>query len=81
MLHFQTGRTDRGNLIVFSNSMSDALNLLLASHFHHTWIVDTRHYRGGSGSFPLSSTVEKQGIGQVLILGDGLYFKQGERYQ
>ena len=81
VLHVETEKTDRGNLIVFSNSMSDALNLLLASHFHHTWIVDTRHYRGGSGSFPLSSTVEKQGIGQVLILGDGLYFKQGERYQ
>ena len=80
-LHVETGRSDRGNLIVFSNSMSDAINLLLACHFHNTWIIDTRHYRGGSGFFPLGSMIEKWNLSQVLILGDGLYFKQGERYQ
>lgn len=81
VLHVETERADRGNLIVFSNSQSDALNLLLASHFHHTWIVDLRHYRGGSGFFPLSRMVEQWDLDQVLILGDGLYFTQGCTYQ
>ncbi len=81
VLHVDTGRTDRGNLLVFSNSMSDALNLLLASHFNHTWIVDLRHYGGGNGSCRISDLADKWGFDQVLILGDGYYFTQNYRYQ
>ena len=81
LIHVETDRTDRGTLVLFSNSQSDALNLLLASHFHHTYIVDLRHYMGGTGRCSLSSLVEKWNPGQVLILGDGLYFKLDYGYQ
>ncbi len=81
VLHADTGRKDRGNLLVFSNSMSDALNLLLASHFSQTWIVDIKHYRGGNGFFHISEMADEWGIDQVLILGDGYYFAQEYRYQ
>ena len=81
LIHAETDRTDRGTLILFSNSQSDALNLLLASHFHHTYIVDLRHYMGGTGRCSLSSLVEKWNPDQVLILGDGLYFKLDYGYQ
>lgn len=81
LLHVDTGRTDRGNLVVFSNSMSDALNLLLASHFNHTWIVDLKHYGGGIGSFHISGMAGIWEADQVLILGDGYYFSQNYTYQ
>jgi len=73
-VHVETEREDRGNLLVFSNSMSDALNLLLAGHFHHTWIVDLKHMSETMKRFHLSTAVTEWDIDQVLILGDGLYF-------
>ena len=81
LIHVETNRTDHGNLVVFSNSQSDAINLLLASHFHHTYIVDLRHYMGGTGHCHFSNMVEKWHPDQVLILGDGLYFKLDYGYQ
>ena len=82
LVHFETDREDRGNLLVFSNSQSNALNMLLASHFHHTWIVDPRHYEADTGAkFSLSRAVREWDIGQVLILGDGLYFRQNYHYE
>lgn len=81
VLHVDTGRTDRENLLVFSNSMSDALNLLLASHFRHTWIVDLRHYLGGGAHFRIGEMAGQWGFDKVLILGDGYYFTQDFYYQ
>ena len=81
VLHVDTGRTDRGNLLVFSNSMSDALNLLLASHFNHTWIVDLKHYGSGNLRCHISGMVDQWEFDQVLILGDGYYFAQNYSYQ
>ncbi len=76
LIHVETDREDRGNLLVFSNSQSDALNLLLASHFHHTWIVDLKHYKDHTMRyFRLGLAGEDWKIDQVLVLGDGLYFR------
>lgn len=81
LVHFETDRTDRGNLLVFSNSMSDALDMLLASHFHHTYFVDPRHYARSLGkNLVLKNAVEEWDISQVLILGDGMYFEQTYHY-
>lgn len=82
LVHLETDRTDRGNLLMFSNSMSDALDLLLASHFHHAWIVDPRHYERSLGKpFSMKTAVEEWQINQVLILGDGMYFEQPYHYR
>ena len=81
LVHVETDRTDRGNLLVFSNSMSDAIDLLLASHFHHTYFVDPRHYERALGKLRLKDAAENWGITQVLILGDGMYFDQNYRYR
>ena len=81
LVHFETDRTDRGNLLVYSNSMSDALDMLLASHFHHTYFVDPRHYQRAMGKpVSLKEAAEKWGVTDVLILGDGMYFQQNYRY-
>ena len=67
---------------MFSNSQSNALNLLLASHYNNTWIVDPRHYEADLGArFSLSRAVKEWQIDQVLILGDGLYFRQNYHYE
>lgn len=81
LVHFETDRTDRGDLLVYSNSMSDALDMLLASHFHHTYFVDPRHYQRAMGKpVCLKDAAEKWGVDYVLILGDGMYFQQKYHY-
>ncbi len=77
VIHVETDRVDRGNLLVFSNSQSNALNLLLASHFRNTWIIDLKHT---GRTFHLGKAVDDWNIGQVLILGDGLYFRTDYKY-
>ena len=82
LIHLETDRTDRPNLVMISNSQSNALNLLLASHFHHTYIIDPRHYEDNMDQkFRLDQAVEEWDLDMVLILGDGLYFKQNYRYR
>ena len=81
LVHFETDKTDRGDLLVYSNSMSDALDMLLASHFHHTYFVDPRHYQRAMGKpVCLKDAAEKWGVDYVLILGDGMYFEQTYHY-
>ena len=81
LVHFETDKTDRGDLLVYSNSMSDALDMLLASHFHHTYFVDPRHYQRAMGKpVCLKDAAEKWGVDYVLILGDGMYFQQKYHY-
>ena len=81
LIHFETERTDRGNLVLFSNSFSNAINLLLASHFHHLWVIDFRYFLPEqNNSFHLPEILA-QGDVQVLMLGDGLYFTQNNPYQ
>ena len=82
LIHFMTEKTEGKNLLVFSNSQSNAVNMLLASHYANTWIVDPRHYEADTGTaFSLPKAVQECNIDQVLILGDGHYFKQPYHYQ
>ena len=81
-LHLETERTDRENLLVLSNSFSNAVAMLLASHFHNTWIIDPRYYENNLGkAFSLIEAVKKWDIDRILILGDGAYFVQNNIYQ
>ena len=80
LIHIDTGREDRPNMVMFSNSQSNAINLLLASHFHHTYIIDPRHYESDLGrKFNLAAAVEEWDLNMVLILGDAMYFMQNNR--
>lgn len=82
LLHLETDRTDRGNLLVFSNSYSNAVAMLLASHFHHAWFVDPRHYKTSMGKqFSISEAVREWDIDRILILGDAHYFAQSSVYR
>lgn len=81
LIHFETDRTDRGSLVLFSNSFSNAINLLLASHFHHLWVIDFRYFLPEQNkAFHLSDILAQKDV-KVLILGDGQYFTQNKPYQ
>ena len=81
-LHLETDRTDRGNLLVFSNSFSNAVAMLLASHFHHTWFIDLRYYEGNMKKpFSLIDALKEWDTDRILILGDGFYFSHSNVYQ
>ena len=81
LIHFETDRTDRGSLVLFSNSFSNAINLLLASHFHHLWVIDFRYFLPEQNkAFHLSDILAQKDV-KVLILGDGQYCTQNKPYQ
>lgn len=81
LVHIETERTDRGNLILFSNSFSNAIVQLLASHFHHLWVVDLRYFEPVmKKNFHFSEILEEGNV-QVMLLGDGVFFTQKNPYQ
>ena len=81
LIHFETERTDRGSLVLFSNSFSNPINLLLASHFHHLWVIDFRYFLPEQNkAFHLADILAQKDV-KVLVLGDGQYFTQNKPYQ
>ena len=81
-LRLETERTDRDNLLVFSNSFSNAVAMLLASHFHNTWFIDLRYYTDSmKKNFSLVKAVKEWDIDRVLIIGDGEYFREKYYYE
>jgi len=52
------------NLLIISNSFSNAINKLIASHFKRTFIVDLRHYE----DFDIENYLKIKKVDKVLIL-------------
>lgn len=55
------------NLLIIGDSFSNAIEPLLASHYHHTYAVDIRKYPDYKWSF--SEFVSQYDVDDVLILG------------
>ena len=82
LVHLSTGDESKENLIVLSNSFSNAVTLPIASHFNNTYFVDLRHYkRTFHEKFSLSRAIKKWNVTKVLTLGDGAYFKSSLYYR
>lgn len=72
---FDTGRTDRENVLVIGESYDNAILKLLASHFGRTYSVDLRYYRNYLGSdFSLSDYLRRNSITKVLLIGNVDYY-------
>lgn len=72
---FDTGREDKGNLLVLGNSYDNALLRPLASHFGRTHAVDLRYFETDLGrDFDLTSYLREHDIDTVLLIGDNSYF-------
>lgn len=57
------------NLLIISNSYSNPINVLIASHFNKTFVVDLRHYEQFMGKdFSYSDYIYKNKIDKVLVI-------------
>lgn len=66
---FDTHRNSKENLLIISNSYSNAVNKLIASHFNETYVVDLRNYLAHVGEeFELYEYIEHNDIDKVLVV-------------
>ncbi len=67
------------NLLILSNSYSNAIDDLIASHFNKTFVVDLRHYQNMLGKqFNFETYIQNNNIDTVLLVGDGSFFSNNE---
>lgn len=59
---------NKKNLLLYSNSYSNAVNKLLASHYKNTYVIDARYYK----NFDMKKYIEDNNIDDVLILGNNM---------
>lgn len=57
-------------LLIFSNSFSNSVNKLLASHYKTTYVIDGRYYE----NLNLVDYIKENKIDDVLILGNNMLF-------
>ena len=76
---FDTGRTDRKNILILGESYDNAILKLVASHYNVTCSVDLRNYSYQTGKdFSFSQYVKEHEIDQVLFIGNAYYFSEAE---
>lgn len=76
---FDTGRTERENILILGDSYDNAILKLLAAHFGRTYAVDRRNYEVENGvPFDLTEYVKAHDITKVLAVGYSLSFQMPE---
>ncbi|MBE5811361.1 MAG: hypothetical protein E7318_10555 [Clostridiales bacterium] len=74
-LILKTNRPEKKTLLLFSNSYSNAVNLLLLQHYDAVYAIDPRFYEKEMGKkFNAQKYIEQNEIDDVLILGDASFF-------
>jgi hypothetical protein len=74
---FSSGTQGRGNLLVIGDSFDNAVLKLLATHYDNLYSIDLRYYEHSMGQpFDLTSYTQKNGISQVLLIGNLDYYTQ-----
>ncbi len=82
IVEFCTGDESRENVIVFGNSFSNAIDMLVASHFNHSYFIDMRHYKDDMGEkLNLTASIKKWKISKIMLMGDPYFFKWGTTYR
>lgn len=76
---FDTGNSEKENILVLGESYDNAILKLLASHFHKTCSVDLRSYERAVGApFDFTAYVREHDITKVLLIGSDSYFTMPE---
>ena len=71
---FDYNQKEKDNLLIISNSFSNAINELIASHYNKTFIIDLRHRK----EFNIMDYVKKNKISKILFIMDSEnYFNSG----
>ncbi len=82
IVEFCTNQPEKENIIIISNSFSNAVSMLIASHFNHTWFIDMRYYnRDMKKDFNLKESIKAWKANKVLLLGDGVFFSSDITYR
>lgn len=69
------GSSHGRNLLVIADSYSNPINLLLASHFDQTCIIDLRYYQQDMGKpFDVNAYIREHNIDTLLMMGDIVLF-------
>lgn len=63
---------EKENILIFSNSYSNAINKLIACSYYNTYIIDLRHYEE---VFNATDFINQNKINKILVIGNALYFK------
>lgn len=72
---------DKENILIFSNSYSNAINKLIASNYNETYVVDMRNYEVQIGEkFNFDDFVKEHHIDKVLIIGNDNYYRDKKNY-
>lgn len=76
---FDTKRGDLGNILIISDSMSNAIRDVLASHFNKSIFINLDTYKRKYGDFNIDYYFNEYDINKVLIMVNlGGYFSNGE---
>lgn len=67
---------DKENLLIVSNSFSNSINKLIASHFHKTYVIDNRYYSKNFGEkFDYDNYLKTYDIDKILIISNYFLFE------
>ena len=79
---FDFHHEDKPNLLILSNSYSNAINELIAQYFNKTYVVDLRHYNDSIGtSFEYSKYIKNNNIDKTLVIADPGFLSEPESNQ
>ncbi len=71
----KTNRPEKKTLLIVSNSLANAVKLLLLQHYDAIYVVDPRHYyKEKRAKFNAKSYIQKYEIDEVLFMGDATFF-------
>ncbi len=70
-----TRNAQKENLLIVGDSYTNPINVLIASHFGRTHILDLRYYERDMGEpLDLNAYIQQNDISRVLLLGDITFF-------
>lgn len=76
---FDFEKSDKKNLLIISNSYSNAVNELIAQCFNKTYVIDLRHYKEDFGKdFEVSKYIKENKIDEVLVLMSPTFIRSEE---
>lgn len=79
---FDSHQDEKDNLLIISNSYSNAINELIAQYFNKTYVIDLRHYkRIFDEDFKYSEYIKKNNIQKTLVIADSGFLLSRELNQ
>lgn len=76
---FDFREPEEDNLLIISNSYSNAINELIAQYFNKTYVVDLRHYKETfNKDFEVSKYLKEKEIDKVLVLMSPTFIRAEE---